>query len=78
MMNRMDHQVQYQNYLIIIKNVVVISLCKGDKPHAIHVSSDRILAFKESCRLLNAQPIIFDQSDCNMDYSETLETIEKC
>jgi len=56
--------------------VVVISLCKGDKPHATHVSSDRILAFKESCRLLNAQPIIFDQSDCNMDYSETLETIE--
>jgi LmbE family N-acetylglucosaminyl deacetylase len=57
-------------------NVIVVSLCKGNRPSAERVSSARIDAFNEACSILNATPIIYDQSDCDMDYNKTLKVIE--
>lgn len=56
--------------------VVVVSLCQGNRPGSEDVSEDRIKTFNKSCKLLGATPVILDFSDCRLEYASTLEAIE--
>ena len=56
--------------------VVVVSLCKGDRPNSEEVSDVRSKAFKRSCKLLGAESVMLDFSDCRLEYAPTLEAIE--
>lgn len=57
--------------------VTVVSLCKGNKPGSEWVSQDRTRAFHDSCRLLNAEPIIWNGNDVYLDYHETVHNLQK-
>jgi len=57
-------------------DVFVMSLCKGDRPGKEEVSESRKKSFIESCKILGASPIILENSDCSLEYRETLKEIE--
>lgn len=57
--------------------VIVVSLAKGDRPGTEYVSESRKSNFIKSCDLLGAKSIIFDYSDCKLNYDDTLVEIEK-
>jgi LmbE family N-acetylglucosaminyl deacetylase len=56
-------------------NVYVASLCRGDTPTRPEVSEQRIAAFKKSCRMLGAEPHIFDSSDVNLEYNDAMRDV---
>ena len=58
-------------------NITVLSLCRGNRPGSEEVSESRQSAFKESCALLGATPIILDYSDCQLEYNSTVKSIEQ-
>lgn len=58
------------------ERVVVISLCKGDRPGAEHVSSGRVRSFRLCCEMLGAEWKIFSNSDVLLEEREAATTIE--
>ena len=56
--------------------VIVVSLCKGDRPGNEHVLHGRQRAFEQCCKLLGATPVIFNSSDLHLDYHQALKDIE--
>ena len=57
-------------------NVTVVSLCDGSRPGSEHVASSRTTAFRSSCELLGATPVIYDTPDCTLEYASTLKSVE--
>jgi LmbE family N-acetylglucosaminyl deacetylase len=57
-------------------NVVVISLCKGNRPGAEEVESLRSHAFLKSCSMLGATSIIHNSSDLGLDEQTALTVVE--
>jgi len=57
-------------------NVTVASLCKGNRPNTIGVETLRIEAFKSSCNILGATPIIYNSNDLYLNYHQALSDIE--
>ena len=58
-------------------NVTVVSMCRGNRPGMEEVCTERQAAFKKSCERLGAKPIMFDYSDCRLEYDETLKRVEE-
>lgn len=58
------------------EHVVVVSLCKGNRPGAEYVESGRVRAFRESCKMLGAEWQLFSNSDVMLDEREAALTIE--
>lgn len=58
------------------EEVVVVSMCRGNRPGNEEVSAARVKAFKESVEHLGATPVMYDYSDCHLEYHETLKRIE--
>jgi len=63
--------------LATTNNVKVVSMCRGNRPGHEEVSESRVKAFKDSCKELGAEPIMFEYSDCKLEYDETLKRIEE-
>jgi LmbE family N-acetylglucosaminyl deacetylase len=59
------------------KEVVVVSMCRGNRPGNEEVAGGRVEAFEQSVTHLGAKPIRFDYSDCRLEYAETLKRIEE-
>jgi len=57
--------------------VTVVSMCRGNRPGHEEVCDSRKQAFQKSCETLGATPIMFEYSDCKLDYDETLKRIEE-
>ena len=57
-------------------DVLVVSLCNGERPGSPHVGKDRVDAFVKSCNILGADWKIYDTPDCALTYDDTLKTIE--
>ena len=57
-------------------NITVLSLCRGNRPGCEEVEMSRQVAFKKSCKLLGATPIILDYSDCFLEYNTIVKSIE--
>jgi len=57
--------------------VSIVSMCRGNRPGMEEVCYERQSAFKESCKKLGAESIMFDYSDCKLEYDETLKRVEE-
>lgn len=62
--------------LSVGNDVMVVSLCRGDRPGAEQVADSRQQAFQESCAYLGAKCRIFDSSDLHLDYHEAMADVE--
>ena len=58
------------------ESVIVVSMCRGDRPGREEVSTARTAAFRKSCELLRATPRMLDMSDCMMNLPETISVVE--
>lgn len=58
-------------------SVTVLSLCRGNRPGSEEVSESRQNAFKASCALMGATPIILNYSDCHLEYNDIVKSIEQ-
>ena len=59
------------------ERVVVVSLCKGNRPGAEYVESSRVKAFRQSCAMLGAEWEMYSNSDVALDEREATITIEQ-
>lgn len=58
-------------------HVHVASMCRGNTPTRPEVSSVRIDAFHQSCKILGAQSYIFDGQDLHLDYHSAMKNVTK-
>lgn len=54
-------------------DVTVSSMCNGKRPGSEHVSSARIRAFEQSCEFLGATPVIHNNPDLSMSYTDIVK-----
>lgn len=58
------------------ERVIVVSLCKGNRPGAEYVESSRVRSFQASCEHLGAEWKLFSNSDVGLDEREAAAIIE--
>jgi LmbE family N-acetylglucosaminyl deacetylase len=58
--------------------VLLICLCKGNRPGSEEVETTRKISFIKSCEMLGVEHKIFNSSDLYLDYYVALKHIEDC
>ena len=56
-------------------DVVVYSMCNGSRPGSEHVATARQAAFKRSCALLGATPVMDDNNDLTLGYTDVMKAV---
>lgn len=56
--------------------VTIFCVCNGERPGNTKVSADRIFAFKANCERLGVEWKIQNNSDCSLEYRDTLANVE--